>query len=148
MDINKAKLEMFLDKNNPIFWKNQILNKINETKKSLEKRPNQNENKIISELLYSIQHIAIQAWIYSANSKKKETLSNKKDKDKIKYYQNIEKTRWQIKQACKRNLKKRSIKNITNWDLFKLLISQPENNVFVFFNHCRCRYQTLMVIGF
>lgn len=117
-----------------LFCKNEIIKQIDKAKidKKNRKLSPEKENDIINDLLKKIQNLAMQAKSNCIHEQNKHIMGskNKKTQKEITYYNRLIEKRKRIEQACIWLFKKRTIKNLTNGNIFKTLISQPENNRF------------------
>lgn len=126
------------DLNNSTFWKNKIIDYIEKEKRSITSRSltPEKEEDIISDLWKNIINLSKQAKSRCIHEKNKRKMSfNWKDipesiQKEITYFKRLEEKWRRLEQNCIRWIKKRSIKKLINWNLFKTLINQPENNIF------------------
>lgn len=124
--------------NDSTFWKNKIIDHIEKEKKSITSRnlTTEKEEDIISDLWKNIINLSNQAksrCIHERNKRKmgfnwKQIPEN--IQKEIIYFKRLEEKWRRLEQNWIRWIKKRSIKKLINWNLFKTLINQPENNVF------------------
>lgn len=126
------------DSNNSVFWKNKIIDYIEKEKKSITNRnlTPEKEEEIISDLWKNIINLSKQAksrCIHEKNKRKMGFDWKQVPEDiqkEIIYFKRLEEKWRRVEQNCIRWIKKRSIKKLINWNLFKTLINQPENNRF------------------